>query len=65
MDITLIKENETIGFHCTVSDKKLEIRSKMSNEEILNWMEEKTQFIYEAQTQEERERMRKVKGIKW
>ena len=37
----------------------------MSNEEILNWVEETTLFIYEAQTQEERERMRKVKGIKW
>jgi predicted transposase YbfD/YdcC len=65
MNITPIKENESVGFHYTVSDEQLEIRSKMTDEEILNWVEETAQFIYEAQTPEERERMRKIKGVKW
>ena len=65
MKITPIKENENIGFHYTVTDEQLEARSKMTTEEIINWVEETAQFIYEIQTPEERERMKKAKNFKW
>lgn len=65
MKITPIKENENIGFHYTVTNEQLESRSKMTTEEIINWVEETAQFIYEIQTPEERERMKKAKNFKW
>ena len=65
MKITPIKENENIGFHYTITDEQLEARSKMTTEEIINWVEETAQFIYEIQTPEERERMKKAKNFKW
>lgn len=58
-------ENQNVGFHYTVTDEQLEIRSKMSVEEILNWVESTAQFIYEAQKPEERERMKRAKNFKW
>jgi hypothetical protein len=65
MKIIPIKENENVGFHYTISDEQLEARSKMTTEEIINWVEETAQFIYEIQTPEERERMKKAKNFKW
>lgn len=58
-------QNQNVGFHYTVTDEQLEIRSKMSVEEILNWVESTARFIYEAQTPEERERMKRAKNFKW
>ncbi len=65
IETTPIKENENIGFHYTVTDEQLEARSKMTTEEIINWVEETAQFIYEIQTPEERERLKKAKNYKW
>jgi len=53
IEIITIKENENVGFHYAVTDTQLEARSKMTTEEIINWVEETAQFIYEIQTLEE------------
>jgi len=65
MITTPIKENENVVFHYTVTDEQLEARSKMSTEEIINWVEETAKFIYEIQSPEERERLKKAKNFKW
>lgn len=65
MTIVPKKENENVGFHYTVTDGQLEARSKITTEEILNWVESTAKFIYEIQTPEERERMKRAKNFKW
>lgn len=65
LNITPLKENENVGFHYSVSDEQLAQRAKMTTEEIINWVEETAKFIYELQTPEERERMKKAKNLKW
>ncbi len=65
MSIIPKKENENVGFHYTVTDEQLEARSKMSVEEIINWVESTAKFIYDMQTPEERERMKRAKNFKW
>lgn len=64
-NITPIKENENVGFHYTVTEEQLLVRSKMTTEEIINWVEETAKFIYELQSPEERERLKKAKNFKW
>lgn len=61
LNIIPIKENENIGFHYTITDEQLEARSKMTTEEIINWVEKTAKFIYKLQIPEERERMKLVK----
>ncbi len=65
MSIIPKKENENVGFHYTVSDEQLEARSKMTVEEIINWVESTAKFIYNMQTPEEREHMKRAKNFKW
>jgi hypothetical protein len=65
MNIEPKKENAGIGYHYSVTDAQIEQRKKMSLEEILNWLETTSKFIYDIQTPEERERTRRAKNFKW
>ncbi len=65
MTIIPKKENENIGFHFTVTDEQLKEQQKKSTEDIINWLESTAKFIYDMQTPEERERMKKAKNFKW
>lgn len=65
MTIIPKKENENIGFHFTVTDEQLKEHQKKSTEDIINWLESTAKFIYDVQTPEERERMKKAKNFKW
>lgn len=65
MKIVPKKENENVGFHYEVSEEQLLVRSKMSVQEIIDWVESTAKFIYSVQSPEERERMRKAKNFKW
>ena len=64
MSIVPKKENENVGFHYTVTDEQIKAHQMKSTEEILNWLEETAKFIYEVQTPEERERMKRAKNFK-
>lgn len=59
------KENENLGFYYTVTDEQIQTHRKRSVDEILTWLEEGAKFIYEVQTPEERERLKKAKNFKW
>jgi len=61
MDIKPKTENSNTGFHYTVTDEQIEAHQLKSAEEIFTWIEETCKFIYEAQTTEERIRMRLAK----
>ena len=56
-------ENADKGFHYTVSEEQIKEHQKRSVKEIFEWLEKTSKFIYEMQTPEERERMRKAKNI--
>ena len=58
-------ENANIGFHYSVTDEQIEAHGKRSVEEILMWLQETSRFIYEIQTPEERERLKRAKNFKW
>ncbi len=55
------KENTDKGFHYTVSDEQIAQYAKWTLLEKLTWLEETAKFIYNVQTPEERERMKRVK----
>ncbi len=57
-------ENANVGFHYTVTDEQIKIHQQKSTEEILMWLEETSKFIYEAQTPQERLRMKAAKNFK-
>jgi hypothetical protein len=59
------KENENVGFHYTVTDEQIKAHQQKSVAEIMEWVESTAKFIYEMQTPEERERMKKAKNFKW
>lgn len=59
------KENQFVGFHYSVTDEQIDTHRKKSVDEIVNWLEETSKFIFEVQTPEERERMKKSKNFKW
>lgn len=61
MEIKPKLENANVGFHYTVTDEQIKAHQDKSIEEILMWIEETSKFIYEAQTPEERIRMRLAK----
>lgn len=61
MEIKPKLENANIGFHYTVTDEQIKTHQKKSIEEILLWIETTSQFIYEAQTPEERLRSKLAK----
>jgi len=65
MKIIPKKENENIGFHYTVTDAQIAEHQKKSVAEIIEWLESTAKFIFEVQTPEERERMKKAKNYKW
>jgi len=65
MNLTPKKENENVGFHYAVSDEQIREHQKKSVEEIINWVESTAKFIYDMQSPEERERMRKNKNFQW
>ncbi|MBL7921617.1 MAG: hypothetical protein JNJ40_14980 [Bacteroidia bacterium] len=65
MKINPKKENENIGFHYTATDEQIKLHQQKSAEEIVNWLESTAKFIYEMQTPEERERVKKAKNFKW
>ncbi|MBI3519324.1 MAG: hypothetical protein HY062_08195 [Bacteroidetes bacterium] len=54
-------ENANIGFHYTVTDEQIKAHQQKSVEEILEWIEETSKFIYEIQTPEERLRTKLAK----
>ncbi len=56
------KENENKGFHYTVTDEQIAEHRKKSIEEIFEWLETTNAFLYSIQTEEERKRMREIKG---
>ena len=51
-----IKENEGVGFAYTVTMEQMQNHAALSPEEVLLWIEEMADFIYQLQTPEERER---------
>jgi len=51
-----IKENEGVGFAYTVTMEQMQKHAALSPEEVLLWIEEMADFIYQLQTPEERER---------
>lgn len=55
------KENANKGFHYAVSDEQIAEYAKWTLLEKLTWLEETAKFIYNIQTPEERERMRRMK----
>ena len=59
------RENKNTGFHYSVTDDQIKEHQKKSAGEILTWLEETAKFVYEIQTPEERERMKKAKNYKW
>lgn len=65
MSVIPKKENENVGFYYTVTDEQIREHRKKSVEEIINWVESTAKFIYDLQTPEERERMKKAKNFKW
>lgn len=65
MSVIPKKENENVGFYYTVTDEQIREHRKKSVEEIINWIESTAKFIYDLQTPEERERMKKAKNFKW
>ena len=54
-------ENEGKGFFYEVSDEQIALHQKRSLEEIFQWLSSCSKFIHALQTQEERERMKKIK----
>lgn len=56
-------ENAKRGFHYTVTDEQIKEHQKRSIIEIFEWLEKTNKFIYEIQTPEERERMKKAKNF--
>ncbi len=56
-------ENAGKGFHYTVTEEQLKEHQQRSVKEIFEWLENTSKFIYEMQTQEERERMRQAKNF--
>lgn len=56
-------ENAHKGFHYTVTDEQIKEHQKRTVKEIFEWLEKTSKFIYEIQTPEERERMRKAKAF--
>jgi len=65
MKIVPKKENVNIGFHYTVTNEQIEEFQKLSVEQRIIWVETTAKFIYDMQTPEERERMKKAKNFKW
>ena len=65
MSIEPKKENANVGFHYSVTDEQITAHRKKSVEEILMWLQETSKFIYEVQTPEERERLKRAKNFKW
>lgn len=61
MDIKPKLENAFKGFHYSVTEEQIKAHQQKSVSEILMWIEETSKFIYEAQTPEERLRMKLAK----
>jgi hypothetical protein len=59
------QENKNKGFRYTVTDEQIKAHQARSVEEIILWVESTAKFIYELQTPEERERMKKAKNFQW
>jgi len=59
------KENVNVGFHYNATDEQIKAHQKKSTEEIFISLKETAKFIYDIQTPEERERMKKAKNFKW
>ena len=55
-------ENVNKGFHYTVSDGQIKAHQARTVEEIFEWLETSTKFIFSVQTPEERERAKKIKN---
>lgn len=56
-------ENANKGFHYTVTEEQIAEHQKRSLKEIFEWLETTSKFIYQMQTPEERERMRRAKNV--
>lgn len=65
MKIIPKKENENVGFHYTVMDEQIAVFQKLTVEERVTWVETTAKFIYDMQTPEERDRIKKAKNFKW
>jgi hypothetical protein len=53
------------GYHYSLSEAQLEAGKKRTVEEVFQWLEETNRFIWEAQTPEERLRVKQMKNIVW
>jgi hypothetical protein len=56
-------ENAEKGFHYTVTDGQIKEHQGRSVQEIFEWLEKTSKFIYEMQTPVERARMKKAKNF--
>jgi hypothetical protein len=63
MNLNPKKEYQNVGFHYTVTNEQIRAHQQKSVEEIISWLEETAKFIYEVQTPEERERLKKRKTL--
>jgi hypothetical protein len=64
MTITPKKENEKVGFKYHVTMEQMLEQQKKTPEEIFQWLEEHAAFLAAFQTEEDKERMRKMKNKK-
>jgi len=55
------KGNQHIGFYYEVTDEQIAQHRKRSINEIFEWLESTSEFIYKLQTNEERERVKIAK----
>ncbi len=53
------------GYYYSLTEEQFEAGKKRTVEEVFQWLEETNRFIWEAQTPEERLRVRKMKNIVW
>ncbi len=64
MAVTPKKENEEIGFRYHVTMEQMLEHQKRSTEEIFDWLEKFAAFLRDYQSDEDKERMRKMKNKK-
>lgn len=63
-DLKPIEANSEIGFHYTVTEEQIKQHQQRSIAEIFEWLEETNKFIYNVQTEKERELMKKIRTEK-
>jgi predicted Fe-S protein YdhL (DUF1289 family) len=59
------KPKPETGYYYELTSAQLEAGKKRTIDEIFQWLEETNRFIWEAQTPEERNRVKKAKNMTW